>query len=304
MDDIKSKLMILKDRLIEIYYGLAYKQVQVMIYITIVIIAILIAYLIYKIGKQGVIGKLYTNTREKTQKAIENSMKNSTRQGFNYEAIDIYLTKYGFKFFFKWIDPIAYVAIKIILALAFSVIFASIEMITIPLGAFIGYKALDIIVKLSDKGDNEEMMDDIRVVLNTLRLQTMAGVYITNAISECYVMVKNKRLKRALLELSGDIAGRDDMRIALAKFNGKFDNEHIDALCVIINQLMDTGQASEMLKDFSVQIDSIQAALIIKEEQQIRSQTLMCQILIFIAITAMMIYSFTSALPQGDLFAL
>ena len=55
------------------------------------------------------------------------------------------------------------------------------------------------------------MMPDIKVIYDTLRIQTKAGVFINEALGQCYLKVRNERLKEALLILNGKLIRDKDI---------------------------------------------------------------------------------------------
>lgn len=46
------------------------------------------------------------------------------------------------------------------------------------------------------------MLNDIRLIYDTLKIQSKSGVYITDILSECQLLVQMPRLKKALMELT------------------------------------------------------------------------------------------------------
>ena len=109
--------------------------------------------------------------------------------------------------------------------------------------------------------DNEKLLPEIKLVYNALELQIRAGVYVTDALAECYGSVHERRLRAALLELAGDIVMRADIYDALEKFQGKFDNSYVDSLCITILQALESGQAVELLSDIGEQIRDMEQSV-------------------------------------------
>ena len=97
--------------------------------------------------------------------------------------------------------------------------------------------------------DNEKLLPELKLVYHALEIQIRAGVYVTDALAECYGSVQQERLRSALLELAGDIVMKADIYEALDRFQGKFDNRYIDSLCITILQALESGQALELLGD-------------------------------------------------------
>ena len=110
--------------------------------------------------------------------------------------------------------------------------------------------------------DNEKLLPELKLVYHALEIQIRAGVYVTDALAECYGSVRERRLRDALLSLAGDIVMKADIFDALERFQAKFDNRYIDALCVTILQALESGQALELLGDIGEQVKDMEAAVL------------------------------------------
>lgn len=109
-----------------------------------------------------------------------------------------------------------------------------------------------------NRRDNERLLPELKLIYHALELQIRAGVYVTDALAECYGSVQERRLRNALLELAGDIVMKADIYAALDKFQGKFDNRYVDSLCVTVLQALESGQAVELLADIGEQIKDME----------------------------------------------
>ena len=62
---------------------------------------------------------------------------------------------------------------------------------------------------------NSEVEKDETIIFNndisTLKIQTKAGVFLSYSLSECYLIVKNARLKAAMLEMTNKIVIKNDV---------------------------------------------------------------------------------------------
>lgn len=195
--------------------------------------------------------------------------------------------------------PLMYIMLRVSLALFLMILglqfnlFAGLALLPI------GYFGLDFIINMSDKADNDKMLADIEDVYDTLRIQTKAGVYITSVLTDCYLVVKNKRLKSAFLKLTSDIAAKNDIDTALDDFRGKFRNEYIDTLVIIIKQSMQTGQAAKMFDDIREQIADIDAAMLINEKNSINSKIIFVQMIVYVAIIVVAVYITFISITNG-----
>ena len=198
------------------------------------------------------------------------------------------------------LTPLMYTMFKILFAIFFMVLGFQLDTVLTGLGLGIfGYFFIDLVAYLSNSSDNKAMLDDIKNVYDTLRIQTKAGVYITSVITDCYLVVQNKRLKKAFLRLTSDIAAKNDIETSLDEFKNKFDNEYINTLVVIIKQSMKTGQASKMFEDIRAQIADIEAAMMEAEKARIKTMITVCQVLLYVAIIAVSLYVAVASLSTG-----
>ena len=130
----------------------------------------------------------------------------------------------------------------------------------------------------------------MKKIYDTLRIQTKAGVFLDDALSECYLAAKNRRLKNALLELTTEISIKKNIEEALENFNGKFRNEHIRTFCMVINQAQDSGKSSQLLKDLSDQMKDLQHYINMKNKEALDRKVQIIELLIFIGLLAVTIY--------------
>lgn len=199
----------------------------------------------------------------KTYKEIAGFIKKKERESGWFRRSQKWLTKNGAVFHYgSWIEPGRYLALRLVLALlglwvAGSVgaeygVAAAIAMFWLPGG---------LLVYLNGR-DNERLLPELKLVYHALEIQIRAGVYVTDALSECYGSVQEPRLRNALLELAGDIVMKADIYEALERFQEKFDNRYVDSLCITILQALESGQALELLGDIGEQIKDMEEAVL------------------------------------------
>lgn len=188
------------------------------------------------------------------------------------------------------ITPLEYEFIRFLMAVVSFLVFLQIKpLLAIP--AMVGgFFLLDMIMSKSNELENEEMLHDIETIYNTIKLQTDSGVYIVNAIYECHKLVKTRRLARALLELSTEIAGKQDIEEAVDHFKQKFRNQYLNILGNAVKQSMITGDTSKIMGDVSRQIDGINEAALLKEENKKEAAILLVDTLMFAGIVAAVMY--------------
>ena len=258
-----------------------------------------VAYLVDYMVKNEIIQKQYSKMQGRGKQFLTENMKRAKGKSFNYDYMDAFINKYGVNFMIKGITPVGYVALKLIASLF-------VMMVTmhenVVLGLAFGpacYYILDFIFIESNKSDNKLMLEDIKNVYDTLRIQIKAGVYITSVLTDCYLVVKNKRLKKAFLELTSDIAAKNDLEESLDRFTYKFDNQYIDNLATVIKQSMTTGQAGKMFDDIKGQINDIENAMVEAEKQRINTQIIIVQALMYVAILVSTVYLCLGQLGAG-----
>lgn len=240
--------------------------------------------------------KTYIAARESLLK----SMRTSKIKYFNYDEVEQYINSSGLAFMTDYkMTPLMYVLLRTGLAIFLMIIGLQFSLFAGLVLLPIGYFGLDFIINVSDKSDNDKMLSDIEDVYDTLRIQTKAGVYITSVLTDCYLVVKNKRLKSAFLKLTSDIAAKNDIDMALDDFRAKFRNEYIDTLVIIIKQSMKTGQAAKMFDDIREQIADIDAAMIINEKNSINGKIILVQMLVYTVIIVVSVYITFISIASG-----
>lgn len=296
MDSIKQALETAK----EFIYSLNPTYVGLVATLFLVVTLILATIFISGFLRSEQLKKMGNKAYMVTRQSLLNSMKASTIKSFNYDAVEQYINSSGLAYMTNYkMTPLMYIMLRIALALFLMILglqfnlFAGLALLPI------GYFGLDFIINMSDKADNDKMLADIEDVYDTLRIQTKAGVYITSVLTDCYLVVKNKRLKSAFLKLTSDIAAKNDIDTALDDFRGKFRNEYIDTLVIIIKQSMQTGQAAKMFDDIREQIADIDAAMLINEKNSINSKIIFVQMIVYVAIIVVAVYITFISITNG-----
>lgn len=296
MDSIKQALETAK----EFIYSLNPTYVELVATLFLVVTLILATIFISGFLRSEQLKKMGNKAYMVTRQSLLNSMKASTIKSFNYDAVEQYINSSGLAYMTNYkMTPLMYIMLRVSLALFLMILglqfnlFAGLALLPI------GYFGLDFIINISDKADNDKMLADIEDVYDTLRIQTKAGVYITSVLTDCYLVVKNKRLKSAFLKLTSDIAAKNDIDTALDDFRGKFRNEYIDTLVIIIKQSMQTGQAAKMFDDIREQIADIDAAMLINEKNSINSKIIFVQMIVYVAIIVVAVYITFISITNG-----
>ena len=147
-----------------------------------------------------------------------------------------------------------------------------------------------------NKRDNNRMLPEIKLIYHALEIQIKAGVYVTDALTECYGSVRQPRLGQALLDLAGQIVMQSDIYEALDCFQKKFDNRHVDSLCITILQACESGQAVELLGDIGEQLKDMEAAVMNSKKSSLDRSITFYQLGILVAVMIVIVYACVSYL--------
>lgn len=243
---------------------------------------------------------LKINWRENMSKASDASadfagkiLKKSKINYFNFDSIQKFLnTKGAIYLFGEMATPVTFMFLKVLMFLLLFMVGMSLGgVLPGALFGIVGFFMPDILLEISNNADNDAMLSDIKCIYDTLRIQTKAGVFLSASLCECYLAVKNRRLKSALLELTNDISTRRDIDDALERFNEKFDCGQIDIFCIVIRQSMESGRSVKVLEDLSLQMNDLQHAINMKEKEALDRKVQIIELLIFVGLLSVTIYS-------------
>lgn len=235
-------------------------------------------------------------TTKKSKETIFSAAKQSgenfkTSKWFKYDEKAEYLRKLGANYMFgREFNVNQYFIVKFVAAFLFGVLALSFNPLTVPIGIVVGYYLLDFLLKQSNKSDNDAMMNDIKKIYDTLRIQTKAGVFLTAALSECYLVVREQRLKDGLQELTGYINAKGDIDEGLEAFMSRFSSPMIDNFCVVIKQSTESGKTVEVLSDLADQISDLDESINIKLESKVQFKQNLIQFGVFGTAVAIIAY--------------
>ena len=226
------------------------------------------------------------------------------RKGFfEYERWERYLRIHGASYYYgNWINPVSYFAICILAGLLGLAIGVSSGALLGLAMSMLGVFLPGILLQYLNKRDNERMLPELDMVYSALAIQIRAGVFVTDALSECYGSVSHIRLRDALQNLSGDIVMKADLDNALERFQGQFNNQYIDSLCITILQATESGQAVELLGDIAEQIKDMELTLQHKKKEQLNRSVTFYQLGIFALILVLVLYACVVHLFSASLF--
>lgn len=239
-------------------------------------------------------------------KAYENicmQAKNRKKGVFDYDRWEHYLCVNGAAYHYgQWINPVSYIAVCIVTGLIVFAIGCNWGIFFAVIMGAVGLFLPGILLEYLNKKDNEKLLAELDLIYSALAIQIRAGVYITDALAECYGSVSHPRLREALQNLSGEIVMKADLDNALERFQGQFNNSYIDSLCITILQAMESGQAVELLGDISEQIKDMEILLQQKKKEQLNRSVTFYQLGIFALILVLVLYACVAHLFSAELF--
>lgn len=209
-----------------------------------------------------------------------------------YQRTEMWLERNGATFHYgKWMEPTGYLALRIILALIGYLVLSGHSVgYGIATAAFLFCLPGWMLVYLN-KQDNIRLLPELKLVYHALEMQIRAGVYVTDALAECYGSVHERRLRKALLDLAGDIVMKSDIYEALECFGQKFDNRYVDALCITILQALESGQAVELLGDIAEQIRDMEVTVMARKKGALDRSITFYQLGVLAAVLGIVLYA-------------
>lgn len=272
--------------------------VQIMVKVLRILVCALIAVLLVSIY-------LMSGQKKVLLRAYENICMQAKKQNgfFDYERLEKYLCGNGATYHYgKWVNPVSYSGLCLVSALFLLVIGLSWGIVAGLFGAGVGFFLPGILLEYMNKKDNEKMLTELNLIYSALSIQIRAGVYVTDALAECYGSVSQIRLREALQNLSGDIVMKADLDSALERFQGQFNNRYIDSLCITILQATESGQAVELLGDIAEQIKDMELILQQKKKEKLNRSVTFYQLGIFALILVLVLYACVVHLFSAELF--
>ncbi len=209
-----------------------------------------------------------------------------------YHRTKEFLCKNGASFHFgQWVQPISWLVFRIVIASFGGMAGLALgwRWTVIPMVA--GFCLPDMLLRYLNFRDNEKMLAEIKLIYHGLEIQLRAGVYITDALVECYAGVEDVRLRQALLDLAGEIAVKADVYEALSQFQRSFDNRYIDALCITLIQALESGQAVELLRDIAEQVKDMEVSVMERKKAALDRSVTFYQLGILAAVLGIVLYA-------------
>ena len=189
------------------------------------------------------------------------------------------------------ITPVKYLCGRLLMAIAAVLSLGRLGWGYGLLGAVLLYYVPELLLLYENRQDNRKMLPEIQLIYQALEVQIRAGVYVTDALTECCQSVRTKRLQQALMELSGDIVMQSDLVMALSDFQQKFDNRQIDALCITLIQAGESGQAVDLLQDMGEQLRDMELTVLQQQKSALDRSITFYQLGMLGAVLGIILYA-------------
>lgn len=142
-----------------------------------------------------------------------------------------------------------------------------------------------------DQKSNKEMLDDISFLYDATAIQLTSHIYVAQAVANCLVYIRSKRLKQALTQLCSSISLGGDVRTATKDFSEKFHNEYLDTFCNVIVQITaETGEAGRLIEDMAKQLTALKETNFASRKKATENKLQLCIIGIFIVFTVLIFF--------------
>lgn len=194
----------------------------------------------------------------------------------------------------KWLNPTSYLLMRVLLALVGLLVTGQIALGYGVLAGGCLFFLPGWLLEYLNRQDNVRLLPEIKLLYHGLEIQIRAGVYVTDALAECYGSVTEPRLQKALLDLAGDIVMKADIYDAMEHFQSKFDNRYIDALCITILQACESGQAVELMKDIGEQLKDMEMVVMNRRKSALDRSVTFYQLAVLGAVLMVIIYACVS----------
>lgn len=228
----------------------------------------------------------------KAYRELSGLLRERGKRSVWYQRTEKWLRKNGAVFHYgRKIDPARFLAVRIVLALLGLLALSGVSIWAGAGGAVALFFLPALLLDYLNRRDNERMLPELKLVYHALEIQIQAGVYVTDALSECYGSIQEQRLRRALLDLAGDIVMKADIYEALDRFQTRFDNRYIDSLCITILQALESGQALALLGDISEQIKDMEETVLERKKGALDRSITFYQLGVLTVVLGMALYA-------------
>lgn len=207
---------------------------------------------------------------------------------FSYESIEKFLKRTGNA---NKLNPVSFILVKIIIAISCSVLVYSFLVPKLAIvGGIVGFFIFDFLIIRQDKKETKIIEFEFKDIYENLTLQTAGGVYIGQALAECYTVVSNKRFKKSLALMAATIWKTSSIEQALKDFSERFKSPGVNNFVLVILQSLETGKIKEQLRDQSEKMNGLSAINLKENTLKINDEIKTLGFLLFMGIFGIVIY--------------
>lgn len=225
------------------------------------------------------------------------------RSWWDYDRWNDFLVSNGAAFHYgKWMNPVSYMALCFVAGVGGFTIGTLYGAGIACIAGLAGMLLPGILLEYLNKSDNEKMLGELDLVYSALGIQIRAGVFVSDALAECYASVRHPRLRGALQDLCSELVVNAELEQALENLQKKFNNKYIDTLCITILQACESGQAVELLGDIAEQIKDMELLIQQRKKDKLDRSTTFYQLGIFVISLGLTLYLCISNMLSASLF--
>ncbi len=273
--------------LMKIFAGCSREQMHLGVLLAGVAMAVLIGWLLYLVYKKG--QRLQAEQfGQKLYATMEDSFRE--RSGGGYRKLQKWLKSIGAEYVVKGFgDPFQFLIINLLFGVGVVVLFGLFGSFWNGCVTVVMLFVTEVLVLIAiDRKSNKEMLNDISFLYDATAIQLTSHIYVAQAVANCLVYIRNKRLKQALTELCSNITLGGDVRTATKDFSEKFHNEYLDTFCNVIVQITaETGEAGRLIEDMSKQLAVLKETNFTSRKKSTENQLQVCIMGIFILFTVL-----------------
>ena len=272
------------------FAGWSKQQMHLLVILAGITIAVLVGYLLYLFYRKG--KKLQ---EEQFGQRLYESLEDSFREGRSeeYQKLQRWLKSIGAEYAVKGFgDPFQFLMINLLLVVGVVLLFGLLGDLLAGCGVAVLLVITEVFVLVAiDQKSNKEMLDDISFLYDATAIQLTSHIYVAQAVANCLVYIRSKRLKQALIQLCSSISLGGDVRTATKDFSEKFHNEYLDTFCNVIVQITaETGEAGRLIEDMAKQLTVLKETNFTSRKKATENKLQLCIIGIFIVFTVLIFF--------------
>ena len=275
---------------LNLFSGLTVNQLYVLLGVTAAVICVLVTCLLYRFHQKG-----KQLQKEEAGRKLYESLEDAFREEHRgvYYKLQKWLKSIGAEYAVKgFADPFKFVLINLCLFVGVTLLFGLLGGLFAGLLVATALLITEILMLIAiDTKSNQEMLNDISFLYDATAIQLTTNTYIAQAVANCLVYIKNKRLHQALTELCGNLALGGDVRAATKDFSEKFHNEYLDTFCNAVVQITaETGEPGKLIEDMAKQLNVLKETSFVARKKSTENKLQLCIIGIFIMFTVLIFF--------------